>query len=290
MTSFTRKKIRLTIQLALGSFSNGTNVLTVEGLRVIADIRYAGGQSSPVAQLRIYGMMQADMDQMTTLAMATKALTRNTVRIDAGDDESGLSEAYSGNIINAWPEYGSAPDVFLHVEMQSLYFDQINPVAPKSFKGSADVASIMQGLATEMGLAFENNGVDVQLSNPYLPNTLMEQVRQVARAANIEVYIEGSLMAIAPKNGARGTVIPLLNQDSGLIGYPTIDRWGVNFDCLYNPAVRFGGMVKVESDMGRANGVWRVYSVSHRLESNRPGGAWFSSIGATEAGNVPIVR
>lgn len=289
MTSFTRKKIRLTITLANGSFSSGGNTLTLEGLRVISDIEYAGGQASATAQVRVYGMLQADMDQLTTLAWSVVAVARNTIRIDAGDDESGLFEAYYGNILNAWADYRSAPDVFMHIEAQSCFYDQVNAVAPSSYPGSADVSNIMSGLAKAMNLSFENNGVTVQLSNPYLPNTILEQVKQVAIAANLDVYIEGSVMAIAPKGGPRGTQVPVLSAETGLIGYPTIDRFGINLACLYNPAIRFGGKITVKSDMKKANGTWRVYTISHHLESERPDGAWFSQIAATEPGNAPIV-
>lgn len=53
---------------------------------------------------------------------------------------------------------------------------------------------------------------------------------------------------------------------------------GVNARLLFNPAVQFGGRVKVESDVLRACGEWVVACIDHHLESEKPGGAWFSTV------------
>jgi len=179
--------------------------------------------------------------------------------------------------------------VFLRVEALSLYYDQINPVAPSSYTGATSAATIMQTLAGQMGLAFENNGVDTQLSNPYLPNTLVEQSKSVQKAANIDVYVEGSTMAITPKGVPRGGLAPLITPQTGLVGYPTIDKFGINFQCFFTPGIRFGGQVQVQSDVPKANGVWRVYSINHMLESERPGGKWHSRVACTEFDRAPVI-
>lgn len=62
-----------------------------------------------------------------------------------------------------------------------------------------------------------------------------------------------------------------------MVGYPTFDGYGVNARLLFNPAVQFGGRVKVESDVLRACGEWVVACIDHHLESEKPGGAWFST-------------
>lgn len=291
MSSFTKKKIRVTIALASGNFgASGSNTLTLDGLRTIVDIQHAGGMMMSTSTLQIFGMLQSDMNALSTLAWRALSVIRNTIRIDAGDDETGMSEIFVGQILNAWADYQGAPEVYFHIEAQAAYFDQINPVPAGSYSGPTDVATIMKTLATTMGLAFENNGVNAQLSDPYLPGTALDQARNVAKAANIDMYIDGSILAITPKGVARAAGIPVVNAGSGLIGYPTFDKIGVAFRCLYQPAIRFGGQVTVESTVTPANGTWRVYSMAHRLESERPNGEWFSTVKCTENGLVPITR
>lgn len=79
---------------------------------------------------------------------------------------------------------------------------------PTSVKGSVDVATLMGQLAQSMGYSFENNGVSVQLSNPYLPGTAIDQVKALARGAGIDLYVDDNVLAITPANTPRGGLIP----------------------------------------------------------------------------------
>lgn len=59
---------------------------------------------------------------------------------------------------------------------------------------------------------------------------------------------------------------------------------GVNARLLFNPAIQFGGRVKIETDVMQAAGEWVVACISHHLESEKPGGAWFSTIRCNQIG------
>jgi len=185
---------------------------------------------------------------------------------------------FAGNIVNAWADYQSMPDVYLHIQAQSAFFNALKAVPPRSFKGGVDVASVMAQIARDLGYVFENNGVNTQLTDIYLPNTGMEQAKDLARAAGCDLYLDDKILAITPPNVPRKVLIPLISPASGLVGYPTFDGVGVNFQILFNPAVTFGGSIKLETDVQQAAGEWVITSVGHRLESEKPGGAWFSSI------------
>ncbi len=139
-----------------------------------------------------------------------------------------------------------------------------------------------------MGRVFENNGVDVVLQSPYLPGTLVQQLDAVRNAADIDIYTDADVIAITPHLQPRRTPEVRINPRSGLVGYPTIDTAGVQLQTLFNPAYRFGGPVTIEdTDIPRANGRWFIYSLDHYLESERPGGSWFSQLGVSEfAGTV----
>jgi hypothetical protein len=170
------------------------------------------------------------------------------------------------------------PDVFLQIQAQSAYFAQLTPVAPRSYKGQIDVASIMQQIARAMGFTFENNGVQVQLSDMYLANTGLEQAKTLARAAGIDLYVDDNILAITPPNVPRGGLVPEISAQTGLVGYPTFDGVGVNFQTAFNPSIAFGGAIKLVTSIKQAAGQWIVTSVAYRLESEKPGGAWFTTV------------
>jgi len=280
--SFENKKSLITrITLGTDKFDDaGNNQITLEGFRTIVDIVKAGGKQMSTLHAKIYGVKQADMNAITTLAWRALTFIKNRIEVFAID---GVAQTlvFAGNIINAWGDYNAMPDVYLNIQASAVYFQRLRPVSPRSFKGQIDVASIMNQIALDMGLAFENNGVNVQLSDTYLANTNVTQAEDLAQAANIALYIDDKTLAIAPLNTPRGGAIPLISRDTGLIGYPTFDKVGVNFQILFNPAVQFGGSVKLETDLAQANGQWVITSMSHRLESEKPGGAWFTTLRGT---------
>lgn len=273
-----KKELKFVITLGTGTFgSSSNNQITLQGYRSVVDIDKAGGMMMGTLRAQIYGVSQSDMNSITTLQWKPQTMLKNTVVVYAIDGPQ-ETMIFGGNIVNAWGNYQSMPDVYLQIQAQSAYFNQLQPVSPSSFKGTVDVATLMNQLATSMGYSFENNGVSVQLSNPYLPNTAMEQAKSLARAAGIDLYLDDNVLAITPANTPRGSLVPEISPQSGLVGYPTFDGVGVNFQTLFNPAIKFGGQVKLVTSINQAAGQWIVTSVAHRLESEKPGGVWFSTV------------
>ncbi|HVX57296.1 MAG TPA: hypothetical protein VHA37_06185, partial [Candidatus Saccharimonadales bacterium] len=202
----------------------------------------------------------------------------------------------------------------LHVNSYSdgAYWSVV-PAKPTSFPGGADVATIMAGFAAQMGLAFENNGVQVQLSSPYFPGNTMQQVQKCAAAAGIVAYVDTSTtpntLAIWPKWGTRGGAVPLISAASGMIGYPRFYDYGLQFSTVFNPNIRVGvgGQIEMRSSIGTAvkysnpaapkpedvvaggpNGLYYVNGpVVHNLTAQTPGGPWVSQVSCTRVSGAP---
>lgn len=291
MPSFSNKKaLRFVVTLGTGKFGSSDNdTITMQGFRATADIDKAGGMMMGTLRAKIYGVKQADMNSVTTLQWKTGTLIPNTVEVYAIDGPA-ETLVFAGNIVNAWADYQSMPDVFLHIQAQSAFFNALKAIPPRSFKGGVDVASVMAQIARDLGYTFENNGVTTRLVDVYLPNTGMEQAKDLARAAGCDLYLDDKILAITPPNVPRKVIIPLISPASGLVGYPTFDGVGVNFQTLFNPAITFGGSIKLETDVQQAAGEWVVTSVGHRLESEKPGGAWFSNVRGNQNGLAVVGR
>jgi hypothetical protein len=284
-TSFQNsKELKFVIILGTGSFgSSSNNTITLEGFRAEVQIDKAGGMLMGTLRAKIYGVKQSSMNSITTLQWKPKSFIPNTVQVFAIDGTQ-QTLIFSGNIINAWGDYQSMPDVFLMIQAQAAYFSQIASTAPTSYQGQIDVATAMQQLANTMGLTFENNGVTAQLKNQYLPNTALEQAKTLANAAGIWLYIDNGILAITPAYQPRSKPIPIISAQTGMKGYPTFDGVGVNFETLFNPQITFGGSIQVVTDIPNANGTWIVTSISYNLASEKPDGPWWARIRGNQTG------
>jgi hypothetical protein len=249
------------------------------------------------------------MSQVATLSVPqTLQRANNTVTIEAGDAVNGMAVIFSGNVYTAMKDLSGSPETFLQIVCNSGAVAAMQPVAPISFPGGADVATIMSSLATQMGMAFENNGVQVQLASPYFAGTALEQAHNVARAANIEMYVDSGTaaptLAIWPKNKTRGGLIPLISPSSGLVGYPTYRDFYMHFRCIFNPNIKMGGQIKMQSTSGGSaapsnatlqqtldagpNGYWYVVSpFSYDLAAQLPDGPWFCDVTCARTSGLP---
>ncbi len=274
---------RIDVTITLGTGTNGETVgdtVTLTGHRVIVDINASGGDQQGQLFARIYGLPIEMINRLTSIGpVQTQIRGKNSIQIAAGDDDgSALTTIYLGTIDTAWGDFQSAPDVALNITALSALAAAVKPVAAVSYKGAADVPTIMKALADTMGFAFTNNGVAGSLSNPYFYGTALEQMRQCARAANIQATVDNGNLVIWPRNGARASAVPIISPDTGMIGYPRFSSGGLELDMMFRPEAILGGQINVQSAFSVASGVWNTYSVQHRLESLKPGGAWFTSV------------
>jgi hypothetical protein len=286
--SFVKRRVTVVFQLGEGVFGeSGTNTVTCSGLRVHAHIDKVFGPGMGEAQIRIHGLTPSLLNQLSSLNQATMAIRKNTVIVSAGDDVNGMATVFQGQIMISQIMLNTAPDTALMVLAQAGAFAAVQLVPPSSYPVSADAAVVMQNLAHLAGLSFENNGVSVQLATPYYPGSPLEQIRKCAQAAGIEYVIDDTTLAIFPVGGARGTQIPVISPATGMVGYPNYSTsvYGIELTTLFNPLLRPGGKVQVESSLAVANGTWQVFNMQHELESEDPGGQWFTRFAGSSLTN-----
>ena len=289
--SYVERVLRITVQLGKGSYgAGGFNTITLPRLRAVASIEKLGPPGAAKADVRVYGMRQEVMNQLSTLGVPLPMERDNLLKIEAGDDTNGMAVVYQGTIQNAWQNLDGQPDTFFNFEAWVGTFDAAKPVPAISFPGTADVATIMSSLATQMGRNFENNGVTAKLASPYFSGTALRQAQACAKAANIEMFDDGMVLAIWPKNGTRGGMIPLIQPESGLVNYPRYTGQGMQFRCLYNPNILFGGQIEMKSSLIPANGKWYVNKLNYELSCELPNGPWYCDVSCVRAPGSPAPR
>jgi hypothetical protein len=299
LSSYQKRSITLEITLTDGvsTFAaSGTNKLSITGLRIVAEVINAGGLQAPELTCSVYGLPEQDMNTLTLITLdyignQVKAANqgavsngvipyiRNTIAMWADG-----YLVYDGDIVDCWGDYTAAPDVCLYIRAMTGYAERISKAPATSLSNPKPIADIVQGLCNYMGIDFENNGVTA-IAQPYLAGSAIQQLNALATNYNFALVWEpvttGSKLIISPKEKPRIQYLALIDAYSGLIGWPTFDKIGVHFHCLFNPNIRFQGLIQVNSSNTRANGQWIVTHISYFLESEKPDGAWFMRVTAS---------
>lgn len=303
--SFSKRKINLTFQLSsnAGTFSDGSSdTVSLTGLRVSCVIHHGGiSLNYSQADLRIYGMTLSTMNRLSLLGKQIAQVAAggdqripNRLTISVGDEDNGVSACFVGIINQAWVDMENAPDGSFIISAFTTLIDGIKPVAPTSYNGVISVSTLVSGICAQMDTphALENNGVTGTISYPYLAGTLRQQLAEVQRTAHIEMAIDdlNNVVAIWPKGSSRNKPYKLFNKDTGLVGYPTYNQNGIQATVLFDPTIIYGAPIKIESILTPATGTWTIYDVTHDLESETPGGKWFTTLQCSlNSKNLPVI-
>jgi hypothetical protein len=108
----------------------------------------------------------------------------------------------------------------------------------------------------------------------------MEQAQKLTSMARIGLYLDLNVLAITPDPWTprkTTTVIPEISPASGLVGYPSFNRQGVVFSTLQS-STDIWRELPARYIHTKAAGPCFAMSISHSLESQKPGGKWFSSV------------
>lgn len=289
--AFVQRLLQFTFALGEGTFGGGgSNQITVSGLRASVKVARSGGPAMGTLDAVIYGMTDSQMNSLTTLGLIATTHRRNSVTVQAGDSGSALAVVFTGTIRDAWGDYNSQPEVGFRVMAQTGFIEALEPVPPTSVKGNADVAALLSGLAAQMNISFENNGVSISLSNPYLSGSPRVQARQIVEQAGIEWNgMDNGVLAIWNPGDSRGGSAALVSINTGMIGYPSFTSQGIRIRSVFNPSIGFGQKIQVQSSLPKANGVWKVCDLDYELDTLTPNGKWELSAMGAPVGLGPIV-
>lgn len=290
-SSFQRRRLRITFQLAAGTFSGEGNpdTIVLEDYRARVEINAPGGYEFATCRLSIFGVGKEAMDRLTVINYTNLDFLRNTLMIEAADNDGQFTTIFLGEVFQAHPDYAGAPNVPFVAEARSGLIGSLAPAAAGSYPGAQKVSAIMSRLARELGVTLEDNGVTATVTDMYLAGSPLNKVQTLANAARIQYWYlpEQGLLAIAPMGVARRSQAVTYNLDTGLVGWPSKRHVGIAFTALFNPQVFHGCKMVMESSVPACNGGWYIVSMSHRLEGLSPGGAWFTDFVATPQ-NVTI--
>lgn len=283
--AFTQKL--LTVQITP---QNGQPV-TLSGLRMSATIRAPGGETPTNLELAVYGMSLSEMNQLTVIP-GISTITSVPITVQAGDEESGLSTVFTGNIYDAYVDAQNMPNVSFRLTAQVGGVQATQPAEPISVQGSADVATFAQNWANRVGFALENNDVKANLADTYQWGSPLTQITAALQHAGVEYVVDPTspkptLAIWMPGQSRKTDDIPIISPSTGMIGYPAFRSASIFVKTLFNNRLKYGQQIMVQSSLTPANRTWHVINIEHYLESKVFNGKWFTEIQANTTGPVP---
>ena len=282
MGSFKNKTIQVVMAMAEGVFQNGANQITVEGLPTAVEIQKQGGDERPSCTVTIGNLNIDVVKQLTTLSFRPLQRFKNQITVNAGEVGKQLQTIFIGDFENAYGEFQNAPTMNLMVKAIAAQHGALMATPATSVDGTEQVAKLMEQWAVEAGCTLENKGVNASVKNVVYRGSPVDKAKTLARDVGIDLIIDDGKFIITPNGQAVDGNAVLIDPKHGLLGYPAFSNDGIEFNMIFDPNVKIGGLVKIESVVPRASGIWKVTKITTKLEAYVPnGGSWNSSVSAT---------
>lgn len=276
---FSIKTIQISLSMADGSFAGNKKV--IEGLATQAHVVKPGLPETNSALVSIWGLTYEDMAGLTMLAFKPLESERNLIEIRAGEAGGHLSLLFKGHITHAYADFNQAPAPAMCIEADTGSYPQQMAAPVLTIMNEALCEELFSRFAQECGYAYRNQGVWATVKNSWFPGSPLEKAIKLARDIDCEIIIDDDTMITMPKGKPRAQEAVLLSRQTGLIGYPTFNQDGISCRAIYNPALSYGGLVRVESIVPRASGLWRITKLSHSVSAYMPGaGSWETNLEA----------
>jgi hypothetical protein len=263
--------------LSEGEFQGGGNTKVIEGLATTVDVQKNGLPEKHTAKVSISNIALADMEQMTFLAFRPLQKRKNKILIEAGEAGEELATVFKGDITSSFPDFSNAPDVTFEIEAITAGWSYQLADSPTSINGQADAGELIKQFAKEAGFAFVNNGVSASVQYSTFTGSPVSKAQQVAAEIGKELLIDDDTFTLQDWGQTRGDAI-LLNPSCGLIGYPAFTSEGIQCSSFFNPKLRLGGQVRIESIVPKSTGFWKITKLSHSLSVYNSSPSWVSNI------------
>ena len=258
------------------------NTVTLKGHRVECTVTNTiGTYAAAQMNMRIFGMSLTAMNQYSSTGTLLVNQTGNSfgITVNAGDDGTTPNQIFTGDIMSAYIDFSSIPEVSFVINAVVGVNAKINVVPAKSWKGSFNVAAAVHGIATEMGFAFlDNDKLQNTLTDQAVGGSAIDQILTLTGNAGIPVTFENNTVAIWANESSRDDTIINVSAKLGLVGYPSYWDAGITIKTIFNPNIFGGRKINLESEIPKANGIFKALSATHELSTLLANGAWFTTV------------
>lgn len=237
-------------------------------------------ETGSTAKISIANLSREDVEYLTTYTSPyVDQSKKKRINVFAGYESTGVGMIFSGDIYSALP--GGLPDTWLNIEAKTEYFNQQNIITLA--QGRMNTKSLASVAANQLGVnlvwrsksekfidAFNFTGAKAKLLN------------RINKLDNFHAYIDNNTLYVVdkdeqpPEESNTSTTkktgyVKVINGDSGLIGLPQPDEYGVKIKVLLDPSVNLADWFKLESKrLPIVNGFYQVYEMTYDFATREP--------------------
>lgn len=247
-----------------------------------------GGKQFQNAKVEVFGVPLETMNSIARLWLETLT-PQNTdaMSIDVFDGED-FVPFFQGVITWSAVDASGMPQVKLTIEANSAMQLMNMSASPYSNAGPVVLRDVLTTIAATGNFAvdYSEEAPDYQLTDVRVTGAPLEQIDKIMRAFPDLTWFTNLQRLVVRQANAPFSADPVrIAVDTGLQGFPVYSTSGLQFTTVFNPQLRPGLSLDVETTFDFVNRtLWVAAVLAHTLDVNVPGGHWSSAVAANSNG------
>ncbi|ALR08552.2 phage protein [Xylella fastidiosa] len=254
-------------RLEIGSAQEG---IAIDTLRIAFDIRKTSDSTPNPAKITVWNLNRDHLSLLTSRQY-------NRVRLLAGYAE--LRLLFVGDIIKPSVRRDGT-DYVIELECGDGDHDYRNAHVSFSLAAGATDAQVLSALSTSMPSTrlgpIQMQGQRGLSRGKVLSGNTRDLLDALAKNHGADWSIQDGALMLLPADTVLAGDAVLLSQSSGMMGSPEVTDDGLKITTLLNPALRIGGLVRVDSIIPIYNGDYKITSLHDMGDVMAE--AWFSTV------------
>lgn len=239
----------------------------LDGLAIKGRVSRKMGSVLSDARISVANLKRSQVEYLTTYTSPyVNPSVRKKINIYAGYEKAGWGRIFTGDIYKALPD--GMPDTWLNIEAKSLFYQNRVPLSYGLQNVTMEEAG--KSIATNLGLSFEWQASSQKTLDVFnFSGSQAQLIKEYNDLDDVVMFEDNGVLKVVDKIAKRGDkTVKLVNENSGLIGLPEPDQFGVKFKCLLDSSWYCGDWVKLGSRvLPMINGYYQVYTIDFDFAS-----------------------
>ncbi|MEB5921432.1 baseplate hub protein [Franconibacter daqui] len=188
------------------------------------------------------------------------------VTIMAGRQSTGVENIFNGDIVSAIP--GGPPERSLTIKaltQNGAKYKWTSQSAPKTIL----LSELSKRVAEACSLRLRFEAAEKTIVNYLYNGPVTQQIKKLEQVGDVDCFIDDDELVVKDfGKGMRGEV-RVISTQSGMTGIPTFDEKGVKVTLLFDPTIRLGQQITIQSEVNKAvNGQYVIYQWEANLSTH----------------------
>ena len=262
---------------ANGDAKPGEPLISLEGLNTRFTVEENFGNVYPAAQISVCNLNDASRDFLTNyMNFKDQQLNKRLIRLFAGYLQPGQTWKdtpllFEGNV--RFTRFTEPPDIWMNMDVLFKYSASALKPQEWSIKDTANAEEILTKAAKQLNVGLDIRDMPTQSVKNFSASgdgaRLMKQLRDTFPGYAVFISDANKLTVIHTKRTEpkKGEITWSVREDTGLIGQPIVEYWGVEVTTLLNPAMHPGDWIKlVSKNQPAATGRYCIRRLTHTGE------------------------